>query len=100
MQAVVVADGVRYDVAADLRREPSAPVDTTAFTSGRERQRGLPDAWSGTLTAEDANAAWKIYEDEDRRLLLGNGEERTFTVTKYQGESTELVIRGNGAVPF
>lgn len=98
--AVVLANGVEYDCQAVLdgrekRRAPRSFGRTSAVSDGQE--------WDGRLQVESADAAWAIHEADDLRLrVTAEGVTRESGIFVDGGDlgAGELLIRGNGPIPF
>ncbi|MFD8396436.1 hypothetical protein ACFV2N_46525 [Streptomyces sp. NPDC059680] len=75
--------GRRDKHSADTSRVRSA-------VTGRER-------WGGSIAMSDVRAAYEVYDDDDRKLRLPNGQERAFFVYSF---ATLMNITGNGSIPF
>ncbi|MDG9709387.1 hypothetical protein [Streptomyces sp. DH10] len=99
--ARVIADGVPYEVSAQLVSFTEYKALVSDPHGGQEHVHSGHTRWIGTLHTRTAADAWTIRRADDLVLRTEGDWEGRFTVTGGgRLDSSELKITGSGNLPF
>lgn len=99
--ARVTADGVPYEVIAQMVSFAEYKVLVADPFGGLEHLYGIEPRWIGTIHTRTTVDAWTISQSDELAIQTEEGRESCFTV-KSGGDlcSSELDIVGIGSPPF
>ncbi|MDQ1051799.1 hypothetical protein [Streptomyces sp. V4I2] len=99
--ARVIADGVPYEVSAQLVSFKEYKVLVADPFGGQGHLYGTEPRWIGIIHARTPSEAWSMSQADSLVIRTEEGREGCFTVTRG-GDlcSSELQIAGSGSAPF